>query len=126
MCDDCLGSTWPEQDMIDAWLNKHGIVVDNSVSLELKQSFTNYRIAKDKQIEDLQARVNVAISSSSNTHEVDVLIQGLIATLDQLARLGGPAGGYGNSDGNTIALAALERYKQSPLAQQVQTDPVST
>ena len=38
------GSTWPEQDAVDAWLKKHSIEVGNKESMELKTSVTKYRI----------------------------------------------------------------------------------
>ena len=36
--------TWPEQNAVDAWLEKHGIVVPFAVSMELKKAVTEYRI----------------------------------------------------------------------------------
>lgn len=115
--------TWPEQDIVESWLEKYGIVIENQKSYELKQAFTKTRIEKDKQIQDLNSRVNVLISTSTNTHEVDVLVQGLVSTLEELARLGGINGNYGNSDGNIIAIAALDKYRRFPVAQTIAEPP---
>ncbi len=38
-------------------------------------------------------------------------IKGLVDALEELARLGGPGGKYGNSIGNEIAIRALEKYR---------------
>jgi len=45
--------------------------------------------------------------------ETDKKVQGLVDTLEELGKLGGPGGGYGNSTGNDIAVRALEKYRKT-------------
>ena len=35
--------SWPEQDIIDAWVEKHGLTIDRKVLRELKDDVTRYR-----------------------------------------------------------------------------------
>ena len=39
-------------------------------------------------------------------------VNALVMALEKLARLGGPGGGYGNSDGNVIAQKALADWRR--------------
>lgn len=41
-------------------------------------------------------------------------VQKLVDALEELARLGGPGVGYGNSAGNDIAIAALKEWRRQP------------
>jgi hypothetical protein len=45
--------------------------------------------------------------------ETDKKVQGLVDTLEELGKLGGPAGSYGNSTGNDIAIRALDKYRKT-------------
>ena len=42
------GCTWPEQEIVDAWLQKHGITLPHTVTLELKEDLTKLRAPSTK------------------------------------------------------------------------------
>ena len=44
MVSDGHGSTWPEQEIIEAWLSKHGVDLPHPATLELKDAITQLRI----------------------------------------------------------------------------------
>jgi hypothetical protein len=58
MCDCC--GTWPEQNAVDAWFEKHGIEVEHKVRLELKEAVTECRLRIQKERDDLRARLQAA------------------------------------------------------------------
>tara|TARA_Y100000310_G_C20450074_1_gene700271 strand:+ start:161 stop:349 length:189 start_codon:yes stop_codon:yes gene_type:complete len=39
------GYTWPEQDIIDNWIEKHKLELPRGVVLELKNAVTAYRVS---------------------------------------------------------------------------------
>jgi hypothetical protein len=51
------GSTWPEQDAVDSWLEKYNINVDHKTSMELKEAVTAHRLAIDKERISLRSRI---------------------------------------------------------------------
>jgi hypothetical protein len=53
---DCCG-TWPEQNAVDAWLEKHGIEVERKVRLELKEAVTECRLRIQEERDGLRARI---------------------------------------------------------------------
>lgn len=50
-----LGTTWPEQDAVDAWLDKHQIDAPHFVSMELKNAVTKPRRACQDKLTALEA-----------------------------------------------------------------------
>ena len=46
-----FGGTWPEQNAVDAWLEKHGVKVEFSAAMELKEAVTAYRIQVQRLLE---------------------------------------------------------------------------
>ena len=51
---------------------------------------------------------------SATPAEAAERVQRLVDALEDLARLGGPGVGYGNSAGNDIAIAALKEWRRQP------------
>nr|WP_320146013.1 hypothetical protein [uncultured Anaeromusa sp.] len=49
---------------------------------------------------------------SATPSEAAERVNALVRALEKLARLGGPGGGYGNSDGNVIAQRALAAWRK--------------
>lgn len=47
--------TWPEQNAVDAWLQKHGIDVDFKTAMELKNATTAFRIVQQERAEKAEA-----------------------------------------------------------------------
>ena len=41
------GQTWPEQEIIEAWVNRHGLKIDREVLYDLKKTVTTPRIKRD-------------------------------------------------------------------------------
>jgi hypothetical protein len=68
MCDCC--GTWPEQNAVDAWLEKHGIEVERKVRLELKEAVTECRLRIQKERDGLRARLQAAETQVGMLREV--------------------------------------------------------
>lgn len=55
MTDEHNASTWPEQDVVDQWLEKHAIKVDFKQAMELKEAVTAPRIQVQEQLQAASA-----------------------------------------------------------------------
>ena len=61
------GQTWPEQNIIEAWLEKWKIKLSHNITYELKQKVTTYRLQRE---EELSARASDAAAGGPVTRIV--------------------------------------------------------
>lgn len=58
--------SWPEQDAVDAWLKKYGIVVTFNAAMELKKATTKFRIVQQERADKAEA----ALSAPSDRNAI--------------------------------------------------------